>query len=459
MRFFYKEKKVRNGYIAAFGLVMISYMLLFMAMQQMDKRAGMVNHTNEVINNLDILLSCLKDAESTFRGFAITHDTTMLDAYRYQLNCTASGFDQVKKLTHRDSTQSKLIEKLFEEVEEKKHLLSRTINDIINDSGPAHQTLANRINRGSIVMDSIRTMVFKIQTNESERLIKRTMAFESMTKTLKMLHLITFILALLLVIYSVIVFNNVSKAKMKYRVQLEEGIVKLEEANEDLINLRSAEKFAASSRIARAIAHEVRNPLTSITLASEQLASSIKTPDEAMLLEMVTRNTKRINDLVSALFNSTKFSQLNLSRISLHTVIDQALELASDRIELNKIRVIKNTSPNHCIVEADKEKLSTAFLNLIINAIEAMEPGNGVLEITTIRKDDKCLAIIKDNGTGMNENALSRIFEPYFTEKEKGNGLGLTLTQNIVLNHKGNIIVDSKIQKGTTFTVVLNNVE
>jgi signal transduction histidine kinase len=174
---------------------------------------------------------------------------------------------------------------------------------------------------------------------------------------------------------------------------------------------------------------------------------------------MVTRNTKRINDLVSALFNSTKFSQLNLSRISLHTVIDQALELASDRIELNKIRVIKNNSPNHCIVEADKEKLSTAFLNLIINAIEAMEPGNGVLEITTIRKDDKCLAIIKDNGTGMNENALSRIFEPYFTEKEKGNGLGLTLTQNIVLNHKGNIIVDSKIQKGTTFTVVLNNVE
>ena len=89
------------------------------------------------------------------------------------------------------------------------------------------------------------------------------------------------------------------------------------------------------------------------------------------------------------------------------------------------------------------------------DAQEAMENGKGILEIATKKQDDRCIIEITDNGTGMNEEILHRIFEPYFTNKSKGAGLGLTNTQNIILNHKGNIEVTSVVGKGTVFTVSL----
>ncbi|HLO58987.1 MAG TPA: ATP-binding protein [Bacteroidales bacterium] len=459
MRFFYKEKKVRNGYIGAFGLLMVSYFLVFLTMHQMDKRARMVNHTNEIINNLDILLSCIKDSEGTFRGIAIMEDTTLLDAYNFHLNCIGSSFDQVASLIQNDRIQLAKLDSIKFLVSEKTKLLNFTIEDIRSGIIPEHNVLYNRVIRGTNIMEIIRNMIFRMQTYESERLAKRTVEFESMTKTLKVIQLITFMVALLLIIYSVLVFNNVSRSKMQYRVQLEEGIEQLKEANEDLKNLRSMEKFTASGRIARAIAHEVRNPLTSISLAADQLQSSSRSSDETTLINIIMRSVKRINDLIVSLLQSTKFSHLNLEPLSLNTVVDEALELAKDRIELNGITVEKNLSPNQCTIEADKDKLITAVLNLIINAVEAMEPGKGIIEITTMRRNEKCMVYIKDNGMGMNESALSRIFEPYFTQKENGNGLGLTLTQNIILNHKGTISVESKPKKGTTFTIALNNAE
>ena len=93
-------------------------------------------------------------------------------------------------------------------------------------------------------------------------------------------------------------------------------------------------------------------------------------------------------------------------------------------------------------VEIDPEKMKIAFLNIIINAIEAMEPGKGVLEIKIANLHQNCLITIKDNGSGMDKDSLLRIFEPYFTSKSEGNGLGLTHTQNIILNHKGKINVN-----------------
>jgi signal transduction histidine kinase len=428
-------------------------------MHQMDKRARMVNHTNEIINNLDILFSCIKDSEGTFRGIAIMEDTTLLDAYKFHLNCIGSTFDEVAALMENDRIQMAKLDSIKTLLTEKGKLLNFTIENIRSGRMPEHNVLYNRIIRGTDLMENIRNLIFRMQTLESERLAKRTVEFESMTKALKIIQFVTFIVALLLVIYSVIVFNNVSRAKMEYRVQLEEGIEKLKEANEDLKNLRSMEKFTASGRIARAIAHEVRNPLTSISLAADQLQSASRNPDETTLIDIIMRSVKRINDLIVALLQSTKFSHLNLGRISLNTVVNEALELAKDRIELNGITVEKNLSPNQCIVEGDKDKLTTAILNLIINAVEAVEPGKGIIGITTIRRNEKCIVYVKDNGMGMNESALSRIFEPYFTQKENGNGLGLTLTQNIILNHKGNISVESKPKKGTIFTIALNNAE
>ena len=455
MRFFYKEKKIRNGYITAFSLLMISYFLVFFIIHQMEKRALLVNHNNEVINNMDIMLSCLKDAESSFRGFVIIAEPVALENYHYHLICIQLSLLEMHRLFEGDPFQKKNLDTLVRKVESKKALLNLTISDLKKNLIPEPEVLSGRIRQGTTIMQDISNLVFRMQTYESEKLAKRTGEFESITKTLKIVHFSTFFIALFLVIYSMVVFNNLNISKRQYRAQLEEGIEKLKIANNDLQNLRSTEKFATSGRIARAIAHEIRNPLTSISLAAEQLSPAVK--EDAMLLEMIIRNVKRIHNLITELLNSTKFSQLNLSTMSLNTLVDQTLDLARDRLELNNIKVIKNISPNQCAIDADKDKLVIALLNLVINAIEAMEPGKGVLEITTIRKNGKCYVAIRDNGTGMNESSISRIFEPYFTQKENGSGLGLTLTQNIILNHKGNIYIESKPHKGTIFTIELNH--
>jgi len=95
-------------------------------------------------------------------------------------------------------------------------------------------------------------------------------------------------------------------------------------------------------------------------------------------------------------------------------------------------------------------------LNIIVNAIEAMEPGSGILQLKTFSRDDRCVISITDNGMGLDEESLSKVFEPYFTSKTRGTGLGLTNTQNIILNHNGHISLESKKGMGTTFTIQLD---
>ena len=172
---------------------------------------------------------------------------------------------------------------------------------------------------------------------------------------------------------------------------------------------------------------------------------------------MIHRNSNRINLLISDLLNSTKFSDLNYEKVSINTLLDEALEEAKDRVILNNTKVVKKYSTDICEVSVDKTKIKIAFLNIIINAIEAMENAkNATLLLETRGENNKCYVVISDVGTGMDKDSISRLFEPYFTNKLKGNGLGLTNTQNIILNHKGDIQVKSEEGKGTTFTIILN---
>lgn len=455
MRFFYKERKVRNGYITAFGLLTISYLTIFYIILQMERRTKLVNETSKVINTIDILVSCIKDAEISMRNYIWFNDTLGRESYEYQNGCINSTMTSLNRLLSADPVQISNSDTLYSMIHSKQVLQNSVLEEYQRAEGHTNRVaLDSNLLRSARLIEDIRQLAFRMQTHESEKL-SDTSEIESAAKTLKFVHLTTFLMALLLVIYSVVVFNNVSREKLKYREQLEKGIEDLRIANEDLTNLRSIEKFAASGRVARTIAHEVRNPLTNISLAAEQLGESMKSEDEKLLVEIISRNAKRINKLVVELIDSTKFAQLKITRHSLNSIVDGALELAKDRIELNSIEVIKKFSPNQCFVEADSEKLQTAVLNIIINSIEAMEPGKGILELTTMRRNNKCLLMIKDNGIGMNESSVARVFEPYFTQKENGNGLGLTLTQNIILNHKGNISVESQPGKGTLFTVSL----
>ncbi|MFY0252469.1 ATP-binding protein [Chitinophaga sp. 30R24] len=215
------------------------------------------------------------------------------------------------------------------------------------------------------------------------------------------------------------------------------------------------EKFVITGRIARLIAHEVRNPLTNILLAVSQLKMEpvSKTEEAPLYLDIMERNCHRINHLVTELLQSTRMSELNMLPMEVNPLIEKALQLSADRLQLHNVTVEKELCRPDGKILADEDKILIAFLNIIINGIEAMKAGEGRLSIQARCEADKVLIRITDNGSGISPQNQAKLFEPFFTNKTKGTGLGLTATQNIILQHKGTIAVESALGEGTSFLI------
>ena len=229
----------------------------------------------------------------------------------------------------------------------------------------------------------------------------------------------------------------------------------------DITNLRRAEKanlmvekLGATGRLVRTLAHEVRNPLNNINMSVEQLAHNVNETDETgLFLDIIQRNSKRIGDIITELLDTARPTELTFEKYTLQSIMDEAISEALDRITLAHINMEIKYTHVPCYILANKEKLRIAFLNIVINAVEAMESGKGVLTISIDKAKDMHVLNIKDNGCGIPEENLSRLFEPYFTSKRNGMGLGLAATLNILQSHKANIDVTSVLQAGTTFSI------
>lgn len=221
------------------------------------------------------------------------------------------------------------------------------------------------------------------------------------------------------------------------------------------MNSRITEKLDFTGKMARMIAHEVRNPLTNVNLAIVQLKNELEDPEENLefYFDIIKRNCERINILISQLMNSTLLEHLKLKEYSLNQLLEDTLSLAYDRIQLNEIRVERHYTRGVCNVLMDTEKMKIALLNIIINAIEAMVPGKGLLRLYTEAGDKKGLIRVQDNGKGIPPEDIDKLFEPFYTNKPEGSGLGLTTTQNIIISHGGKIHVESTPQKGTAFRI------
>jgi PAS domain S-box-containing protein len=215
------------------------------------------------------------------------------------------------------------------------------------------------------------------------------------------------------------------------------------------------EKMAATGRLVRTLAHEVRNPLTNIHLSVEQLEEEVVNEDSKLFLGIIKRNGQRINDLITELLNNSKPSELAFSKMSVHQVLDQTLEQAIDRINLKNIALEKQYGED-VLLNLDINKIKIAFLNIIINAVEAMEEGKGLLVIKSYIANNYYYVSIKDNGTGISPENMSRLFEPYFTAKNNGIGLGLAATLNIIQSHKATVDVNSEVGKGTEFIITFS---
>ncbi len=227
-------------------------------------------------------------------------------------------------------------------------------------------------------------------------------------------------------------------------------IIKENENYQNTIN-----KIVSTDRIARMIAHEVKNPLTNILLCAEQMKELLLENEEFnSYLEIITRNSHRINQLVVNLMDSTRFGDIKLEDHNLIDLLKDTLSLVADRLSLTSVKIIEDYSDPIVQLPVDAEKLKIALVNIIINAIEVLEDNpNGIVTIKVEKLPRQIILRIKDNGPGIPLEIKDKLFEPFFTSKQNGSGMGLASAQNIILGHKGKIEVNTELTKGSEFII------
>ena len=458
--------KIKNGYLIGFTFLLIACLVTLYANRQLIKQSELVARTNKKIATIEALLSQVKDAETGVRGYLVNHDSSFLQPYTGSKIIADSLFKILKEQIGNNREQQNHLTQLKKLIDEKYLIMDDNIIAYNRNNKMIIDTIYHLQARGKRAMDNLRKEANLMQANETSLLNRRDQKLITDSKMLNSIIISTISIAVAILIFGFITHTKENKARrqaekriIEYQAELNSRIEDLHKANKELIQIRSQEKFAVTGRIARTIAHEVRNPLTNINLATDQLKAEIIHPDENnnSLFDMISRNSQRINQLISDLLNSTKFSELNFNKISINQLLDETIKDAADRIALTNVKIIKKYSTDIGDVMVDKERIKIAFLNIIINALEALNNRpDGELILETKAENQKCKIIITDNGPGMDDESLSKLFEPYFTNKLTGNGLGLTNTQNIILNHKGDISVQSKKNVGTSFFITLD---
>ncbi len=228
----------------------------------------------------------------------------------------------------------------------------------------------------------------------------------------------------------------------------------------DITNLKreekaqlQSEKLAAAGRLVRTIAHEVRNPLNNISLSVEQMQHDVIDDQLRLYMDIIQRNSRRINDLISELLNTSRPTDTQLNLLVFQSLLDDVVAATIDRLTLKQIKLQLSYPDKELNIKADRKKLMLALLNIVTNAVESMEDKTGKLTVKLEGIDNKAVLTIADNGCGISEENVAHLFEPYFTQKRNGIGLGLTFTLNILQAHHANIDVTSEVGTGTTFTI------
>ncbi len=225
--------------------------------------------------------------------------------------------------------------------------------------------------------------------------------------------------------------------------------------------LVKSHKLRAVGTLTAGIAHELNNPINNITLTSAMLEEEYEEMDDEERLDMIrdlTTQAERATRIVRNLLEFARESEIDSEPLEVGALIDETLQLTANEIKLKKAKVEIRMKPNLPPIHGDKQHLSQVFLNLILNALDAM-PGGGDLEIMVDKDRDPAYIAVKvrDNGDGIPDHIMTSIFDPFFTTKRqgKGTGLGLSVSLGIVKKHGGDIRVESKVGGGTTFTVLL----
>lgn len=220
--------------------------------------------------------------------------------------------------------------------------------------------------------------------------------------------------------------------------------------------LAEGDRLAITGGIARTIAHEVRNPLTNLHMALEQMLDELE-PDVREEIspysDILERNMHRISKLITDLLESSKTKELHKRACNVETLLTTALTSVQDRLDLLEMRADVSVEDGITKVMADPDMIGVALTNLCINAIEAMEEGKGHLLLKAVMHRDKVRVCVIDNGKGIAEENIQRLFQAFYSGRTGGMGLGLTSARTILNAHEVHVDVESTLGQGTTFTL------
>lgn len=224
--------------------------------------------------------------------------------------------------------------------------------------------------------------------------------------------------------------------------------------------LNQAERAAVIGRLTQAVAHEIRNPLNVINLSVDHVSSKFAPQDEAArtqftrLLSSLKDEIRRLKHLVNDVLNYGRPAHLGPEEVDVQGIVEETIGLIRPQADEQGVEVKFERVQTPAIVVGDPERLKSCFSNIAINALQAM-PSGGSLLARVSRTNDSVEVSIADTGVGISQEAINKIFEPYFSTKKTGFGLGLAVTKKIVEEHHGSITVSSDQNRGSTFVVRL----
>jgi signal transduction histidine kinase len=223
--------------------------------------------------------------------------------------------------------------------------------------------------------------------------------------------------------------------------------------------LRRAERLAAVGRISAQITHEIRNPLNAIGLNAELLQEELEgcdvaPPEAVQLVAAISREVDRLNGVAEEYLRFARLPRPEPGCQDLGEILGSLLDFLGPELQAASIEVRRDLAPRLPPVRGDEGQLRAVFLNLLRNSREAM-PVGGTVRVRTYGADGMAVAEVGDTGGGIPPGDLTRIFEPFYSTKQRGTGLGLAFTQQVVKEHGGTIRCESEVGQGTTFTVAL----
>ena len=227
------------------------------------------------------------------------------------------------------------------------------------------------------------------------------------------------------------------------------------------INNRRLENLASLTNLAAAVAHEIKNPLAAISIHVQLLRKNFKACNLAINakaqkhLDVVEEEIERLNKIVVDFLFAVRPLQCEFAPVNINELIKNLFATFQDEFSAAGISFVSQLDGELPVIQADERFLRQALMNILTNAKAAMMPAGGELGITTRFDQERVYIIITDTGKGIPPDILHKIFEPYFTTKPDGSGLGLTMTYKVIKEHGGDIQVHSDIGKGTRFTLIL----